>query len=587
MQRYLQRHTLEAHGLAMFDSWASTFGETVTAIELAPEGTGYRSKTRFSRFFNLPELMSMFKECADIQTADMLKLPVPELETGKPINIQLQPTDIQKRLVEDLADRAEVVRTGNVDASEDNMLKITSDGRKLALDQRLADPLLPDDYGSKVNTCAEQIFRIWEQNMAQRSTQLVFCDLSTPFAARPTTAEKPNPFQNVYDDLCRKLIRMSIPAEEIAFIHDANTETRKAELFAKVRSGTVRILFGSTFKMGAGTNVQNKLIALHHLDVPWRPSDIEQREGRMVRQGNENKQVAIYRYVTEGTFDAYSWQLLENKQRFISQVMTSKSPVRSCDDLDEASLSYAEVKALAAGNPAIKEKMDLDIQVARLRTLKAAYNSEHYRLEDAITLTFPKEIQRVKGVLAACKKDTETLQVSTILDEESQEVFSIVLMDKTYDKREDAGKALLGLVGEAMTNTKPVAIGSYRGLTVKVSYEPLQQTFHAQLVGAGSYDTQLGIDAVGNITRIHNLAESIPKRIGQAESELAGLEKQLQNAKEQLTKPFAQETELAEKSRRLAELDALLNMGQRDTVLDAQPDEDEPVPRRQNCYEER
>lgn len=567
MQRYLQRHTLEVNGLANFDAWASTFGETVTAIELAPEGTGYRVKTRFAKFYNLPELMAMFKECADIQTADMLKLPVPELEGGKPINVQLQPSSIQRVMVADLGKRADIVRNGSVDPKEDNMLKITNDGRKLALDQRLIDPDLPDDPNSKVNACVDRVFEIWERTKANRSTQLIFCDLSTPKAG----------VFNVYDDIRDKLVTRGIPKEEIQFIHDANTEARKADLFAKVRSGTVRVLMGSTAKMGAGTNVQRKLIALHHLDVPWRPSDIEQREGRMVRQGNENKEVAIYRYVTEATFDAYSWQLIENKQRFIGQVMTSKSPARSCDDMDEAALSYAEVKALAAGNPAIKEKMDLDIQVTRLRTLKAQYTSQHYRLEDDVAIKFPTEIQKTKGVIANCSADANTVEQNTHLDSEGKDAFSICLMDTTYDKREDAGRALLGLIGAAMSSEKPVPIGSYKGLTVQAIFLPLGQEFHAQLVGAGVYDVPLGADASGNITRITNAAAGITKRRDEATNKLAQLEKQLQNAKDELQQPFQQEQELAEKSRRLAELDALLKMDEKDRVVDAVPDEESQV----------
>lgn len=580
MQRYLQRHTLEVNGLSNFDAWASTFGETVTAIELAPEGTGYRVKTRFAKFYNLPELMAMFKECADIQTADMLKLPVPELEGGKPINVQLQPSSIQRVMVADLGKRADIVRNGSVDPKEDNMLKITNDGRKLALDQRLIDPDLPDDPNSKVNACVDRAFEIWERTKANRSTQLIFCDLSTPKAGT----------FNVYDDIREKLVDRGIPREEIQFIHDANTEARKADLFAKVRSGTVRVLMGSTAKMGAGTNVQRKLIALHHLDVPWRPSDIEQREGRMVRQGNENKEVAIYRYVTEATFDAYSWQLIENKQRFIGQVMTSKSPARSCDDMDEAALSYAEVKALAAGNPAIKEKMDLDIQVTRLRTLKAQYTSQHYRLEDDVTIKFPTEIQKTKGVIANCSADAKTVEQHTHLDSEGKDAFSICLMDTTYDKREDAGRALLGLIGAAMTSEKPVPIGSYKGLTVQAIFLPLGQEFHAQLVGAGVYDVPLGADTVGNITRIANAAAGITKRRDEATNNLEQLEKQLQNAKDELQQPFLQEEELAEKSRRLAELNALLKMDEKDRVVDAVPDEDSQVfvrSARQRCDIER
>lgn len=568
MQRYLQRHTLEVNGLANFDAWASTFGETVTAIELAPEGTGYRTKTRFAKFYNLPELMAMFKECADIQTADMLKLPVPELEGGKPINVKLQPSTIQKVMVAELGKRADLVRSGSVDPKEDNMLKITNDGRKLALDQRLIDPNLPDDPNCKANACVERVYQIWEKTKAKRSTQLIFCDLSTPKAG----------IINIYDDIRGKLVAKGIPKDEIQFIHDANTEVRKAELFAKVRSGTVRVLMGSTAKMGAGTNVQQKLIALHHLDVPWRPSDIEQREGRMVRQGNENQEVAIYRYVTEGTFDAYSWQLIETKQRFISQIMTSKSPARACDDMDEAALSYAEVKALAAGNPAIKEKMDLDIQVTRLRTLKAQYTSQHYHLEDAVTIVFPAEIQKAKGVIANCTTDAQTVQANTRRDSEGKEEFQICLMDTVYDTREDAGRALLGLIGAAMDSDKPVPIGSYKGLTIQAVFLPLAQEFHAQLVGAGIYDVSLGADTQGNITRITNAAAGIVKRREAAESDLAQLEKQLQNAKEELLKPFPQEQELAEKCKRLAELNALLNMNERDKVIDTVPDEENSIP---------
>lgn len=580
MQRYLQRHTLEINGLSNFDAWASTFGETVTAIELAPEGTGYRTKTRFAKFYNLPELMAMFKECADIQTADMLKLPVPDLEGGKPINVQLQPSSIQRVMVADLGKRADTVRKGSVDPKEDNMLKITNDGRKLALDQRLIDPQLPDDPNSKVNACVDRVFEIWERTKENRSTQLIFCDLSTPKAGT----------FNVYDDIRDKLVARGIPKEEIQFIHDANTEARKADLFAKVRSGTVRVLMGSTAKMGAGTNVQRKLIALHHLDVPWRPSDIEQREGRMVRQGNENKTVSIYRYVTEATFDAYSWQLIENKQRFIGQVMTSKSPARSCDDMDEAALSYAEVKALAAGNPAIKEKMDLDIQVTRLRTLKAQYTSQHYRMEDAVTIVFPAEIQKAKGRIANCTADAKTVEEHTHLDDEGKDTFSICLMDTTYDKREDAGRALLGLIGAAMTSEKPVPIGSYKGLTVQAIYFPLAQEFHAQLVGAGVYDVQLGADAAGNITRIANAAAGITKLRETAANDLVQLEKQLENARDELQQPFKQEQELAEKSRRLAELNALLNMNDKERVVDTVPDEESQVsmrPARQRCEIER
>lgn len=415
MMRYLQRGLLEKEGLLNFDSWASTFGESITAIELNPTGTGYRTKTRFARFYNLPELMSLFKMSADIQTADMLHLPVPELVGGKPTNVVLQPSEVQKRMVKGLADRAEKVRSGKVQPTEDNMLRITNDGRKLALDQRLMNPLLPDDPGNKANACVDKVYEIWEKTKEQRSTQMIFCDLSTP---------KEDGF-DVYNDVRDKLVAKGIPKEEVQFIHDADTETKKAELFGKVRNGTVRVLMGSTQKMGAGTNVQTRLIALHHLDCPWRPADIAQRNGRMVRQGNLNKEVSIFIYVTESTFDSYSWQLVENKQKFISQIMTSKSPARSCEDLDEAALTYAEVKALAAGNPMIKEKMDLDIQVARLRTLKAAYTSQHYRLEDAVAVAFPRQIKGTEHRIRAFEQDIQTAKEHQSYDADKKLIFSI------------------------------------------------------------------------------------------------------------------------------------------------------------------
>ena len=484
MQRYLQQYTLERNGLANFDSWAATFGETVTAIELAPEGTGYRTKTRFARFFNLPELMAMFKECADIQTADMLKLPVPALVGGKPTNIQLKPSEIQKQMVAELGERADKIRNKMVKPYEDNMLKITNDGRKLALDQRLIDPDLPDDPDSKVNICVGKIFEIWEQTMPQRSAQLVFCDLSTPKAG----------VFNVYDDMKAKLIERGIPETEIAFIHEANTDARKTELFGKVRSGAVRVLMGSTAKMGAGTNVQKRLIALHHLDVPWRPSDIEQREGRILRQGNENKEVYVFRYVTEGTFDAYSWQLIENKQKFIGQIMTSKSPARSCNDMDEAALSYAEVKALAAGNPLIKEKMDLDVQLTRLKTLKAAHDSQRYELENKIAIGFPAEIRKCKEQIENATVDAATVKEHSVVDADGKDVFCIQLEKKVYYEKEPAGKALLGLLGLALNSEKPVPIGYFKGMELQIQHLPFGNEYHARLAGSGTYSTQLGAD---------------------------------------------------------------------------------------------
>lgn len=568
MMRYLQRGLLEKEGLLNFDSWASTFGESITAIELNPTGTGYRTKTRFARFYNLPELMSLFKMSADIQTADMLHLPVPELVGGKPTNVVLQPSEVQKRMVKGLADRAEKVRNGKVQPTEDNMLRITNDGRKLALDQRLMNPLLPDDPGSKANACVDKVYEIWEKTKEQRSTQMIFCDLSTP---------KEDGF-DVYNDVRDKLVAKGIPKEEIQFIHDADTETKKAELFGKVRNGTVRVLMGSTQKMGAGTNVQTRLIALHHLDCPWRPADIAQRNGRMVRQGNMNKEVSIFIYVTEATFDSYSWQLVENKQKFISQIMTSKSPARSCEDLDEAALTYAEVKALAAGNPMIKEKMDLDIQVARLRTLKAAYTSQHYRLEDAVAVTFPRQIKGTEHRIRAFEQDIQTAKEHQSYDADKKLIFSIELDGKTYDKREDAGKALLGLVGAAVRATKPVPVGHYAGFEITVEYKPLEKVFHAHLVGEATHTTELGNDAAGNMIRFQNVVSGLPQDLSRLHGSLEQLTKQLANAEEELKQPFLQEQELSDKSARLAELDALLNVGNDAPIIEGEAEELEEEP---------
>ena len=568
MMRYLQRGLLEKEGLLNFDSWASTFGESITAIELNPTGTGYRTKTRFARFYNLPELMSLFKMSADIQTADMLHLPVPELVGGKPTNVVLQPSEVQKRMVKGLADRAEKVRNGKVQPTEDNMLRITNDGRKLALDQRLMNPLLPDDPGSKANACVDKVYEIWEKTKEQRSTQMIFCDLSTP---------KGDGF-DVYNDVRDKLVAKGIPKEEVQFIHDADTETKKAELFGKVRNGTVRVLMGSTQKMGAGTNVQTRLIALHHLDCPWRPADIAQRNGRMVRQGNLNKEVSIFIYVTESTFDSYSWQLVENKQKFISQIMTSKSPARSCEDLDEAALTYAEVKALAAGNPMIKEKMDLDIQVARLRTLKAAYTSQHYRLEDAIAVAFPRQIKGTEHRIRAFEQDIQTAKEHQSYDADKKLIFSIELDGKTYDKREDAGKALLGLVGAAVRATKPVPVGHYAGFEITVEYKPLEKVFHAHLVGEATHTTELGNDAAGNMIRFQNVVSALPQDLNRLHGSLEQLTKQLTNAEEELKQPFLQEQELSDKSARLAELDALLNVGNDAPIIEGEAEELEEEP---------
>ena len=577
MQRYLQQYTLERNGLANFDSWAATFGETVTAIELAPEGTGYRTKTRFARFFNLPELMAMFKECADIQTADMLKLPVPALVGGKPTNIQLKPSEIQKQMVAELGERADKIRNKMVKPYEDNMLKITNDGRKLALDQRLIDPDLPDDPDSKVNICVGKIFEIWEQTMPQRSAQLVFCDLSTPKAG----------VFNVYDDMKAKLIEHGIPETEIAFIHEANTDARKTELFGKVRSGAVRVLMGSTAKMGAGTNVQKRLIALHHLDVPWRPSDIEQREGRILRQGNENKEVYVFRYVTEGTFDAYSWQLIENKQKFIGQIMTSKSPARSCNDMDEAALSYAEVKALAAGNPLIKEKMDLDVQLTRLKTLKAAHDSQRYELENKIAIGFPAEIRKCKEQIENATVDAATVKEHSVVDADGKDVFCIRLEKEVYYEKEPAGKALLGLLGLALNSEKPVPIGYFKGMELQIQHLPFGNEYHARLAGSGTYSTQLGADVLGNLTRLSNLANGIEPSIEKTRNMQIQLEQQLASAEEEVKRPFPQATELTEKSKRLAVLEGLLNMNDKDIVTDTEPEQQCQTDNRQRGQEER
>ena len=546
--RYLQYNTLEKMGLRHFDSWASSFGETQTAIELAPEGTGYRAKTRFAKFYNLPELISLFKECADIQTPDMLKLPVPEAEYHNQV---LKPSEHQKKMVKALADRAECVRAGSVDASEDNMLKITNDGRKLALDQRLVNDILPDDENSKSSVCVEKAFGIWEQTKEQKSTQLIFCDLSTP---------KGDGSFNIYDDIRNKLIAKGVPKDEIAFIHEANTELRKAELFAKVRSGQVRFLLGSTAKMGAGTNVQDKLIALHHLDVPWRPSDIEQQEGRILRQGNENTKVDIFRYVTEGTFDSYSWQLIENKQKFIGQIMTSKSPVRSCEDIDEAALSYAEVKALATGNPYIKEKMDLDIQVSKLKLLKANHTSQIYRLEDDIAKKYPQKINSLTERIKGYQTDIEHYMK---VNPGTAENFSMVIGNKTFTDKKEAGNALIDVCRSIKTPDGQVTIGEYLGFKLSASFDSFDNKFTVAMKGALSHPIEIGSDPLGNITRLNNELASMERKLGEIQESLGNLEKQFENAKIEVTKPFPQETELTKKLERLAELNALLNMDEK------------------------
>ena len=544
VMRYLQYSTLQQKGLTHFDCWASTFGETTTAIELAPEGTGYRARTRFAKFFNLPELMNMFKEVADIKTSDQLYLPVPE---AKFETVVVKPSDIQKDMVAELSKRAAAVHSGAVDAAEDNMLCITNDGRKIGLDQRLMNPLLPDDPDSKLNACVRNVLKIWEEGKEQKLTQLLFCDLSTP---------KGDGQFNVYDDIKKKLLAAGVPEREVAFIHTADTEAKKKELFSKVRAGQVRVLLGSTQKMGAGTNVQDRLVAVHHLDVGWKPSDMTQRNGRIIRQGNRNKEVQVYNYVTEGTFDAYLWQTLENKQRFISQIMTSKSPVRSCEDVDEQALSYAEIKALCAGNPLIKEKMDLDIEVARLKVLKADHQSQQYRLEDKLLKTFPATIQYQKEVITCMKQDAETAEAHPQLKDG---FCGMTIKGMHYEEKLTAGERLLAACQE-LPSAEPMEIGSYRGFPMELSYNAFHNQFEVSFKGQSTNHVFLGTDARGNITRLDNALDNFPERIEKAENHLGILIQQRDAAQAELGKSFPQEDELAAKSARLAELDALLNM---------------------------
>ena len=571
MQRYLQYDRLQELGMAHFDCWASRFGETVTALELAPEGTGYRARTRFSKFFNLPELMNLFKEVADIKTADQLHLPTPQVEYH---NIVAQPTEQQQEMVKALSERASLVHSGTVDPSQDNMLKITSDGRKLGLDQRIINQLLPDEPGTKVNQCVNNIMQIWRDGEADKLTQLVFCDISTP-QARPAKKvakaldnptlhalenavplDEPEPAFTVYEDIRQKLIAQGVPAEQIAFIHEANTEVRKKELFSKVRTGQVRVLLGSTAKMGAGTNVQDRLVALHDLDCPWRPGDLAQRKGRIERQGNQNETVHVYRYVTEGTFDAYLWQTVENKQKFISQIMTSKSPVRSCDDVDETALSFAEIKALCAGDPRIKERMDLDVDVARLKLMKADHQSKQYRLEDQLLKTFPEEIEKNKGFIAGLEADMATLAAHPHPEDgfAGMEVRGDTLTDK-----ENAGAALLDACKE-VKGTDPVPVGSYRGFAMSVSFDAFRQEYMLLLKGQMTHRATLGTDPRGNLTRIDNALSQMPQRLEAVKNQLDNLYQQQAAAKAEVGKPFPFEDDLRVKSARLAELDVLLNM---------------------------
>lgn len=552
MQRYLQHSALEENNLTHFDSWASIFCETVTSVELAPEGTGYRARTRFARFNNLPELMSLFKDVADIQTADMLNLPRP---IARFHTIVAQPSEIQREMVKELSKRAAAVHAHKVKPWEDNMLAITTDGRKIGLDQRLVNPLLPDDPTSKVNLCTENVLRIWRDTEKAKLTQLLFCDFSTP---------NDDKF-NVYDDIKGKLLANGVPEHEIAYIHTADNEEKKKKLFAAVKSGQVRILMGSTAKLGAGTDVQNKLIALHDLDCPWRPADLIQRSGRILRRGNENSEVDIYRYCTEGTFDAYLFQTLEKKQRFISQVMTSKTPARSCEDVDEAALSYAEIKALCAGNPMVKEKMDLDIEVARLKLLKADYKNQHYRLEDNLLKDFPLKIRSSEALIAAMQKDLETLAKTANAD------FSMEINGVTYTDKVTAGKLIIEACKRVGKDA--ISIGSYRGLPVSIEFEPLYKDYLAIISGARTYRVTLGEDPLGNITRLDNRLERIPAYIEEEQGGLENLFKQRDNAAEEVRKPFEQEAVLAEKSARLVELDALLNMDAAAAEAEENPEE--------------
>ncbi|RJW24465.1 DNA helicase, partial [Ruminococcus sp. OM02-16LB] len=573
VQRYLQYDTLAQNGLQHFDSWASTFGETVTALELAPEGTNYRAKTRFAKFYNLPELMQMFREVADIQTADMLKLPVPKVNYH---NIKTKPSEIQTEMVASLAKRAEKVRARLVEPNIDNMLKITNDGRKLALDQRMIDPMLPDEPDSKVNVCVDNVYRIWEEHAATKATQLVFCDLSTP---------KNDGTFNVYDDMREKLIARGIPAEQIRFIHEATTDAQKKELFGKVRSGEVRVLFGSTPKMGAGTNVQDRLIAIHNLDCPWRPSDLEQRQGRIERQGNMFPEVEVYRYVTEQTFDAYLYQLVESKQKFISQIMTSKSPVRSAEDVDEVALSFAEVKMLATGDARFKEKMDLDIQVSKLRVLKQSYLSEHYDLEDRVLKYYPQTIKEYEERIAGYENDAALAEQHKPQGEDK--FCPMTLKGVTYTEKADAGEMLLAICKEYPMSA-PTEIGSYRGFRMEIYYDTVNTHYCMKLCRKAKHKVDLGADALGNLTRIENELSKLPARLEAAKTKKAETIAQLETAKEEIKKPFAFEDELKEKTERLNALNIELNLNEKDTsVMDTEPEQTEEQPERKCASRER
>ena len=564
VMRYLQYSTLQQKKLTHFDCWASTFGETTTAIELAPEGTGYRARTRFAKFFNLPELMSMFKEVADIKTSDQLHLPVPE---AKFETVVAKPSEIQKEMVQELSKRAADIHSGIVDASVDNMLCVTNDGRKIGLDVRLMNPMLPDDPNSKLNVCVQNVLKIWEEGKEQKLTQLLFCDLSTP---------KNDDNFNVYEDIRKKLIAAGVPENEIEFIHNADTEAKKAALFSKVRSGDVRVLLGSTAKMGAGTNVQSRLVAVHHLDVGWKPSDMTQRNGRIIRQGNMNKEVKVFNYVTEGTFDSYLFQTLENKQRFISQIMTSKSPVRSCEDVDEQALSYAEIKALCAGNPLIKEKMDLDVQVAKLKVLKADHQSQKFRLQDKLLTKFPADIQETNAHIAGLKADAE---LATAHPQGKEDFCGMTIKGVAYDEKKTAGERLF-LACSELPNAEEKVIGSYRGFELSLRFDAFRTEYQALLKGQRKYTVPLGTDPLGNIIRLDNSLNNFPERINSAENELATLHQQQAAAQIEVEKPFPQEEELAEKSARLAELNAQLDVDEKSHEPEQDEEEQEDAPRR-------
>lgn len=562
MQRYLQFNELEKMGLEFFDSWASTFGETVNAIELSPEGTGYRNKTRFAKFHNLPELMSLFKEIADIQTSDTLNLPVPKAIFK---NIVTKPSEMQKKMVEDLGNRAEKIRNGMIDAKKDNMLIITNEGRKLALDQRLMNEMLEDDPNSKVNTCIKNIYDIWNKTKENKSTQLVFCDLSTPKQNEELYDENGiYKFTDIYNDTRKKLVEKGIPREQIAFIHEADTEVRKKELFSRVRNGDVRILIGSTSKMGAGTNVQDRLVALHHLDCPWRPADLTQRNGRGIRQGNINNEIEVYTYVTEGTFDAYLYQLVENKQKFISQIMTSKIPVRVAEDIDEKALSYGEIKALATGNPDILEKTELDTTVAKLKLLKQNFMGEIYDLQDRIVKHYPKEIKRLEDKILALEKDIINLKENTKLNNEN---FSpMIINGVTYTEKAKAGQAILDMCANKK-NADLEHIGKYRGFNLELEYYRGNSEFILVISNEYKYYISLGSDVYGNIQRIDNCLDKIAEELVPTKSQLENEKIQLKNAEIEAQKEFPRELELQEKQKRLDELNIKLNLNEKDKEL--------------------